>query len=123
MSITADRIKILRKQKKLTQSELAQLINASRMAIANYETDRNIPSYAMLSLIADALDTTMDYLQGNTDNPLKTSQNHSDNGDENAKRVDLSDDDLIMSFEGKELSEDYKQAILAMLKTLREDKK
>ncbi|WP_273952283.1 helix-turn-helix domain-containing protein [Leuconostoc mesenteroides] len=71
MSITANRIKELRKQKKLTQSELAKKINASRMAIANYETDRNNPSYAMLSLIADALDTTVDYLQGKTDNSLK----------------------------------------------------
>jgi Predicted transcriptional regulators len=123
MSITAERIKLLRKQKKLTQSELAEKINASRMAIANYETDRNTPSFAMLSLIADALDTTVDYLQGNTDTPTKTIDSNVNTGDENKKRVDLSDDELIMSFEGKELSEDYKQAILAMLKTLREDKK
>lgn len=82
MSITANRIKELRKQKKLTQSELAEKINASRMAIANYETDRNNPSFAMLSLIADALDTTVDYLQGKTDNALKTSHNGSDDGDE-----------------------------------------
>lgn len=72
MSITAERIKLLRKQKKLTQSELAEKINASRMAIANYETDRNTPSFAMLSLIADALDTTVEYLQGETDSALKT---------------------------------------------------
>ena len=81
MSITANRIKELRKQKKLTQSELAKKINASRMAIANYETDRNNPSYAMLSLIADALDTTVEYLQGKTDNALKTPA-VDDNGDE-----------------------------------------
>ncbi|KMY78116.1 transcriptional regulator [Leuconostoc mesenteroides subsp. dextranicum] len=81
MSITANRIKELRKQKKLTQSELAKKINASRMAIANYETDRNNPSYAMLSLIADALDTTVEYLQGKTGNALKTPA-VDDNGDE-----------------------------------------
>lgn len=121
MSITAERIKSLRKQKKLTQSELAEIINASRMAIANYETDRNTPSFAMLSLIADALDTTVDYLQGNTNNALKTAHNAPDSGDDK-KHVELSDDELIMSFEGKELSEDYKQAIIAMLKTMREGK-
>ncbi|ORI46686.1 helix-turn-helix domain-containing protein [Leuconostoc mesenteroides] len=120
MSITANRIKELRKQKKLTQSELAKKINASRMAIANYETDRNNPSYAMLSLIADALNTTVEYLQGKTDSPLKTPA-VDDNGDDK-KHVDLADDELIMSFEGKELSEDYKQAIIAMLKTMREGK-
>jgi len=122
MSITAERIKSLRKQKKLTQSELAEIINASRMAIANYETDRNTPSFAMLSLIADALNTTVDYLQGKTDNVFKHADNASNNGDDK-KQVDLSDDELIMSFEGKELSEDYKQAILAMPKTMREDDK
>ncbi len=62
MSITAERIKSLRKQKKLTQSELAEIINASRMAIANYETDRNTPSFAILSLIAEALSTTVDFI-------------------------------------------------------------
>ncbi|MBZ5946930.1 helix-turn-helix transcriptional regulator, partial [Leuconostoc gelidum subsp. gasicomitatum] len=104
MSITAERIKSLRKQKKLTQSELAEIINASRMAIANYETDRNTPSFAMLSLIAEALNTTVDYLQGKTDNVFKQADNASNNGDDK-KHVDLADDELIMSFEGKELSE------------------
>ncbi|WP_273750756.1 helix-turn-helix domain-containing protein [Leuconostoc mesenteroides] len=123
MSITANRIKELRKQKKLTQSELAKKINASRMAIANYETDRNNPSYAMLSLIADALDTTVEYLQGKTDSPTKTIDSNVNTRDENKKHVELSDDELIMSFEGKELSEDYKKSILAFVKMLREERK
>ncbi|MBC9702883.1 helix-turn-helix transcriptional regulator [Leuconostoc suionicum] len=123
MSVTSERIKLSRQQKKLTQSGLAELINSSRGSVAKIETDVFTPSYAMLSLIADALDTTVDYLQGNTDIPTKTIDSNVNTGDENKKRVDLSDDELIMSFEGKELSEDYKQAILAMLKTLREDKK
>ena len=71
MSKTADRIKLLRKQKQLTQSELANIISASRMAIANYETHRNTPSLGMLSLLAEALNTTTDYLQGKTDSPVR----------------------------------------------------
>lgn len=43
--------------------------------------------------------------------------------DHNKKRVNLSDDELIMSFEGKELSEDYKKSILAFVKMLREERK
>ncbi|MEX0380881.1 helix-turn-helix domain-containing protein [Leuconostoc sp. MS02] len=122
MSLTSERIKSARQQKKLTQSGLADLINSSRGSIAKIETDVFTPSFAMLSLIADALDTTVDYLQGKTDNALKTAHNVSDSGDESKKQVDLSDDELIMSFEGKELSDDYKQAIIAMLRTMREDK-
>lgn len=82
MSITANRIKELRTQKKLTQQGLADIINSSRGTVAKYEGDERNPSYAMLSLIADALDTTVDYLQGKTDSPLKTSHNGSDDGDE-----------------------------------------
>lgn len=122
MSITANRIKELRTQKKLTQQGLADIINSSRGTVAKYEGDERNPSYAMLSLIADALDTTVDYLQGKTDSPLKTPHNSSDDGDDK-KHVDLADDELIMSFEGKELSEDYKNSILAFVKMLREERK
>lgn len=122
MSVTANRIKELRTQKKLTQSELAETINTSRVTISRIESETRQPSYAMLSLIADALDTTVDYLQGKTDSPLKTPHNGSDDGDDK-KHVDLADDELIMSFEGKELSEDYKNSILAFVKMLREERK
>lgn len=122
MSITANRIKELRTQKKLTQQGLADIINSSRGTVAKYEGDERNPSYAMLSLIAEALDTTVDYLQGKTDNALKPAHNGSDDGDDK-KHVDLADDELIMSFEGKELSEDYKNSILAFVKMLREERK
>ncbi|TOY69992.1 XRE family transcriptional regulator [Leuconostoc citreum] len=110
-----------RQQKKLTQSELAELVGTTRVTVGRIERDINKPSIGMLSLIADALDTTMDYL-GKTDNALKTPHNGSNNGD-GKKHIDLNDDELIMSFDGKELSENYKQAIIAMLKTMREGKK
>ena len=81
MSVTAERIKEQRKLKKLTQAELAELVNSSRSSIAQIETDKYNVSFAMLSLIADALNTTVEYLQGKTDNPLKTPA-VDDNGDE-----------------------------------------
>jgi len=123
MSKTAERIKELRTQKKLTQSELAELVNTSRVTISRIESDIRNPSFAMLSLIADALDTTVDYLQGKTDTPTKTIDSNVNTGDENKKHVELSDDELIMSFEGKDLSEDYKKSILAFVKMLREERK
>ncbi|MGB2575331.1 helix-turn-helix domain-containing protein [Leuconostoc citreum] len=122
MSVTSERMKQQRKIKKLTQTSLAELVNSSRSSIAQIETDKYSPSYAMLSLIADALDTTVDYLQGKTDNAFKTV--HSGSAiREGKKHVDLDDDELVMSFEGKELSEDYKKSILAFVKMLREDRK
>ncbi|OQJ70051.1 transcriptional regulator [Leuconostoc pseudomesenteroides] len=82
MSITAERIQQLRQQKKLTQSELADLVGTTRVTVGRIERDINNPSIGMLSLLADALGTTMDYLQGKTDNPLKASA-VDNNGDEN----------------------------------------
>ncbi|MCK8604675.1 helix-turn-helix domain-containing protein [Leuconostoc citreum] len=122
MSVTSERMKQQRKIKKLTQTSLAELVNSSRSSIAQIETDKYTPSYAMLSLIADALDTTVDYLQGKTDNAFKTVHSGSPIR-EGKKHVDLDDDELVMSFEGKELSEDYKKSILAFVKMLREDRK
>ncbi|MEE8858139.1 MAG: helix-turn-helix transcriptional regulator [Leuconostoc mesenteroides] len=123
MSVTSERIKSSRQQKKLTQQGLADIINSSRGSVAKIETDVFTPSFAMLSLIADALDTTVEYLQGKTDSPTKTIDSNVNTGDENKKHVELSDDELIMSFEGKELSEDYKKSILAFVKMLREERK
>ncbi|TOZ04117.1 helix-turn-helix domain-containing protein [Leuconostoc pseudomesenteroides] len=82
MSVTSERMKEQRKMKKLTQTSLAELVNSSRSSIAQIETDKYTPSFAMLSLIADALDTTVEYLQGKTDSPLKAPA-VDDNGDEN----------------------------------------
>ena len=82
MSVISERMKEQRKIKKLTQTSLAELVNSSRSSIAQIETDKYTPSYAMLSLIADALDTTVEYLQGKTDNPLRTPAGD-DNEDEN----------------------------------------
>lgn len=82
MSVTSERIKSSRQQKKLTQQGLADIINSSRGSVAKIETDVFTPSFAMLSLIADALDTTVEYLQGKTDSPLKMPV-VDDNGNEN----------------------------------------
>lgn len=69
MSITANRIKELRKQKKLTQQELAKMINSTSVTISRIESGARNPSYAMLSLIAERLHTNVEYLAGTTDNP------------------------------------------------------
>ncbi|GDZ86352.1 helix-turn-helix domain-containing protein [Leuconostoc citreum] len=108
MSVTANRIKELRTQKKLTQSELAEIINTSRVTISRIESEARQPSFAMLSLIANALDTTMDYLQGKTDNVLKTSQTSSDDGDDkpltpNQRRIAYSIDPSVSDEEREDI--------------------
>jgi transcriptional regulator with XRE-family HTH domain len=64
MSITAKRIKQLRKMYGWTQKELADKINSSRTNIARIETDKVHTSYPMLSTIANTFEVPVEYLQG-----------------------------------------------------------
>lgn len=54
---------LLRKKKGMTQEELANEADISRMTIYNYENgNRQSPDVNSLKKIADALDVTLDYL-------------------------------------------------------------
>lgn len=66
--IIGERIKELRESKNMTQNELADVINISRDAFANYETrtDRQVPFDRLIN-IADYFNTSIDYLIGRTD--------------------------------------------------------
>lgn len=60
-----DRIKMLREEKKITQSELAHIIHATKQTIYKYENNivTNIPS-DKIEKIAVALETSPSYLMG-----------------------------------------------------------
>lgn len=62
-----DRLKALRKEKKLTQVKLGEMLNYSYTAIANYESGRNQPSISDLKKIASIFNVSMDYLLGVND--------------------------------------------------------
>lgn len=58
------RITELRKEKKLSQADLAKALNASRDMIGKYERNEHLPSIEMASKIADLFEVTIDYLLG-----------------------------------------------------------
>ena len=63
-----ERIKELRKAKKLTQSQLAEIVGMSYIQIGRYETQKSNPSSEVLQKLANALDTSTDFLmQGDSD--------------------------------------------------------
>lgn len=62
-----DRLKLLRKEKRLTQVNLAKMLNYGYTAIANYESGRNQPSIPDLKKIASIFNVSMDYLLGVND--------------------------------------------------------
>lgn len=62
-----DRLKMLRKERRLTQVKLGEMLNYGYTAIANYESGRNQPSISDLKKIASIFNVSMDYLLGVND--------------------------------------------------------
>ncbi len=68
MSDLGKRVVGLRKKKGLSQSDLAKQVGISYAQVGRYETKGAQPPAEVLKKIADALDTTVDYLiSGDTD--------------------------------------------------------
>lgn len=86
-------IKELRKQKHLTQKDLAKLMHVSQQTIGAWETERAIPGSDTLALLANLFNVSTDYLLGR------------DPKEDTLKTADLADDDTIFTFEGKPIPE------------------
>lgn len=61
MSI-GERISTLRKEQKLSQGQLAGLLDVSRQAVSKWENDQSSPDTIKLIQLADVLDTDVEYL-------------------------------------------------------------
>lgn len=64
MSKFADNIKALRKDRKWSQSELAERLNISKSSVNMYERGEREPNSEMLIKIADLFDVSIDFLIG-----------------------------------------------------------
>ncbi|HBG3257132.1 TPA: helix-turn-helix transcriptional regulator, partial [Clostridioides difficile] len=53
--------------KKITQQELATILNINKSSISRYEKDQQIPEIKLLETIADYFDISLDYLLGRSD--------------------------------------------------------
>lgn len=60
------RLKGLRQEKDITQSELGQILNLSQRSISQYELGLRFPDELVINLIADYFDVSLDYLFGRT---------------------------------------------------------
>jgi transcriptional regulator with XRE-family HTH domain len=76
MAFRPTRLKQRREQKGLTQEELGKAIGSGQVQIARYETSKRHPDHMMLAKLADALDTTSDYLLGIIDYPERLTEFH-----------------------------------------------
>lgn len=91
------RLKELRKENGITQSELAKSLNISRSSIAMYENGERIPSYETLEVISDFFNVSILYLLGK-------------------ESVDYSNEELFKINE--KLSDNQKRLLLAIAKQI-----
>ena len=67
--LISQRLRAARKAKKLTQEQLANLLQTTKGTISNYENGHSTPSNEVLVLLSKKLDVMTDYLLGITDIP------------------------------------------------------
>lgn len=67
--VLARRLKECRKQRGLTQMQVAVYCDITEKAYQNYELMTREPKLEILARIADLYDVSLDYLAGRTDDP------------------------------------------------------
>lgn len=109
----------LRKEKNITQAELAKKLNIRQTTVSSWENGISVPDYPTLIKLADFFDVSIDYLLGREDDfgVIQTQNAASD--------LDNDEQTLLSNF--RELNRLQKQKILAyaegMLAAEREYKK
>lgn len=64
-------LRLLRRQKNLSQQKLASILHISQQSVYKYENGLTSPDFQLLMHMADFFDTSVDYLIGYTDIPHK----------------------------------------------------
>ncbi|EPA0913631.1 helix-turn-helix domain-containing protein [Enterococcus hirae] len=103
---TYEIIKELAKSKKISISELERVLGVSNGFLVKWKTRK--PNPIVLEEIADYFNVSVDYLLGREKK-------------ETPKHVDLSEDDTIFSFDGKEISKETMRKAIAIAKALEEN--
>lgn len=64
-----NRIKDLREDKDLKQSDLADLLHIKQQTLSDYETEKTEPKKDIWLKLSEIFDVSVDYLMGKTNNP------------------------------------------------------
>lgn len=101
-----ERVKEISELRKISLQTLAEKSNMGINSIYGWKTKK--PSIDKISAVADVLHVSTDYLLGRTDDMNTTTV-------ETVKKADIDDSDLLLAFDGKDIDEEDKQAIIDLL--------
>lgn len=118
-----ERLKQRRKAMHYTQEQLAELVNAKKTTISNYETGYSSPNNEMLRDLADVLHTTVDYLLGRSDNPVSLEAAGAQAIPDFATRKDVRDFKTFLNqqevmFDGVPLTAEEKARVLGYMESM-----
>lgn len=91
-----DRIRTARKNKKITQKELAEQLNMSHNAVSNWENGESQPDYNILCRICDILDVDPNYLLGYETKKEKENKNISEKTFDKTINFLISNKDILI---------------------------
>lgn len=103
----AERLKTLRKEVKLTQTQITEKLNISQQAYASWERGAKRPTQENLVKIAQVLNVTVDYLLGNSEE----------------KSDELDNIELLFRMNSKGLTEEEKEILKKELIEFMEERK
>ena len=118
-------IRELRKEKKMSQSELGKFIGVSQTTVTALETGRAEPSSTFISKLADLFNVSTDYLLGRSDNKKKP---YYELTDKEKKDIALQAEKLMegiesgenLNFYGEPATEEQKERLLIAVQTAME---
>lgn len=105
------RLRALRKEKKLTQGEIAEILEVARTTYANYEQGTREPDNKNLNKIADYFGVSVDYLLGRDVPKWATPEDLID-------LEEILNNNVHMAYGGEDLTEDDKQRVQDVLKAV-----
>lgn len=103
-----DRLKTISKKRGLTLQQVTERAGLGAKTV--YKWKSQSPSTSTLQKVADVLNTSTDFLLGNTDNPDPAPKVGK------PKAVDLADRDVPMMFEGRPVSDEDRAIFEAILR-------
>lgn len=119
--VVSESLKKVRKEHKLTQQDIADVLGVDRSTYTFYETGKTSPSITTLHKLADIYNVTIGYLAGFEENRPELKTKHM-NPSLSAADIDpiafLTKDEQIMLMCYRVISNDKKQEVLKYLKNL-----
>lgn len=115
-----DRLRMMRKEKGLTQKQLGELIGVGRTTISEYESGKIVPRQDGLVKLAEVLHTSVDFLTGLTAYAVRTDEGNIFQLDEpimSTIRL-MKHDDIKVKFFEQELTEQQKIVVLQHIRTM-----